>query len=537
MRSFASAQFGAAAVIASVAISLLVPSANAQAATTTAAGVLASLTVSPEISAPYNRDYFQHWIDADANGCDSRQEVLIAESRVPATVGDGCDIGAGEWYSPYDGATWTDPGDVDIDHAVALSEAWQSGAAAWTALQRRDFANDLSFPGSLIAVTDNVNASKGDSDAAQWSPPLSTDLCRYATDQVLVKYRWNLAVDTAESTALARVLTGECGSAAVDLPEKQDTSTPTTPSATDRMQGGSELAAAAELISPENGYRLVMQSDGNAVVYEASGAPIWNSRTFRAGSHLSMQTDGNLVVYTPTGQPVWNTGTFGRPGATLVMQSDGNLVLYSANGAPLWWSQADSAGLIARPAPAPAPTPTSNTLQGGQTLTAGQRITSNNGNQAVMQGDGNFVVYSAGRALWNSGTSIPGSRMSMQTDGNAVVYSPSGAPLWNSGTPGNTGSRMVMQDDGNLVIYRTNGSPAWNSIAASAPPPAPTPPPTAPTPPPTAPTRPADADCGDFATWQAANAFYRYWYTWYGDFSDLDGNADGVPCESLPGAP
>ena len=80
-----------------------------------------------------------------------------------------CAATSGSWYSAYDGATWTAASDVDIDHLVPLAEAWDSGASGWTTAQRQAFANDLTRP-QLIAVTDNVNQSKGDQDPAEWMP-------------------------------------------------------------------------------------------------------------------------------------------------------------------------------------------------------------------------------------------------------------------------------------------------------------------------------------------------------------------------------
>ena len=77
---------------------------------------------------------------------------------------------SGTWKSPYDGETWTKPSDVDIDHIVPLAEAWRSGASDWTQDERQELANDLSIA-QLIAVTDNVNQSKGDKDPAKWMPP------------------------------------------------------------------------------------------------------------------------------------------------------------------------------------------------------------------------------------------------------------------------------------------------------------------------------------------------------------------------------
>ena len=121
-------------------------------------------------------------------------------------VGSGCAV-TGSWYSVYDGATWYDAGDVDIDHLVPLAEAWDSGAGAWSTSAREGFANDLSQP-QLIAVTDNVNQEKGDQDPAEWMPPSSGFHCVYARAWVQVKYNYDLSVDSAEKSALTSILNG-----------------------------------------------------------------------------------------------------------------------------------------------------------------------------------------------------------------------------------------------------------------------------------------------------------------------------------------
>ena len=215
----------AALLVPALAVSGLVALAGPAAAEqATAQDLLGRLAVAAEGTSSYDRAAFQHWIDADGDGCDTRAEVLKAESLDPPTVGPGCVVTAGRWLSAYDGVTWTDPSRLDIDHVVALAEAWRSGASAWTAGQRRDYANDLTFDRTLAAVTDTVNASKGDSDASQWLPPDPSDDCQFATDQVLVKYRWDLTVDQVEHDALANILTGACGATTVTVPAKGLTS-------------------------------------------------------------------------------------------------------------------------------------------------------------------------------------------------------------------------------------------------------------------------------------------------------------------------
>ena len=82
-------------------------------------------------------------VDADGDGGNTRYEVLIAEATTAPSVGSGCTLSGGRWYSYYANAYWTVPADLDIDHFVPLAEAWDSGARNWTTTQRRSFANDL----------------------------------------------------------------------------------------------------------------------------------------------------------------------------------------------------------------------------------------------------------------------------------------------------------------------------------------------------------------------------------------------------------
>ncbi len=171
------------------------------------AELLAQLTLAPEMGEGYDRDLFRHWIDSDDDGCNTRREVLIAEAtEKPSVVGD-CDLVGGVWYSIYDDVTTTDSGDFDIDHFIPLKEAWDSGAHSWSASQRRAFANDLSNPQALIAVTASSNRSKSDRDPADWLPPNQSYHCQYITDWVSVKVFWNLSVDEREFQAIRRVAT------------------------------------------------------------------------------------------------------------------------------------------------------------------------------------------------------------------------------------------------------------------------------------------------------------------------------------------
>ncbi|MQY11285.1 hypothetical protein SRB5_14000 [Streptomyces sp. RB5] len=172
----------------------------------TARTYLAALTVKAEGSSTgYSRDKFPHWI-TQTGSCDTREVVLVRDGTGVVT-NSSCAATSGSWYSPYDGATWTASGDVDIDHVVPLAEAWRSGASGWTTARRQAFANDLESS-QLIAVTDNVNQSKGDRDPDAWMPPRTAYHCMYARMWVSVKYKYGLSLEQAEKTKLSSVLSG-----------------------------------------------------------------------------------------------------------------------------------------------------------------------------------------------------------------------------------------------------------------------------------------------------------------------------------------
>ena len=164
------------------------------------------LRIEPEHVGGYDRDLFRHWIDSDGDGCDTRREVLIAESLDPVQIGSKCSISGGRWFSIYDNVETTDASSFHIDHVVALSEAWDSGAWNWNTDQRKYFANDLDQPFFLIAVTASSNRSKSDRDPAEWMPPNANYHCEYVRIWIEIKRAWDLSVDQAEHDYLARKL-------------------------------------------------------------------------------------------------------------------------------------------------------------------------------------------------------------------------------------------------------------------------------------------------------------------------------------------
>jgi hypothetical protein len=246
-------------VVAGVVV-LVAPAASAATVAKPLRTLIADLPVASEVRTGYNRDLFPHWIDADGDGCNTRYEVLIAEAVTAPSVGSGCSLSGGRWYSYYDGAYWTAPADLDIDHVVALAEAWDSGARNWTTAQRQSYANDLGDGRALVAVTDNVNQSKSDQDPAEWLPPVTSVRCRYVTEWAAVKTRWALTVDSAEKSALTSVANG-CGNVTVTVNTVMGGTTPPTttpptttpPSTACRATNGTDVAvpdAGAAVTSP-----------------------------------------------------------------------------------------------------------------------------------------------------------------------------------------------------------------------------------------------------------------------------------------------
>ena len=162
------------------------------------------LTVAPDQLSGYERTLFNHWIDADKDKCDTRKEVLIQEAVSIPKLSSGCIFNGGKWISAYDGLTTTDYSTLDIDHMVPLSEAWRSGAWKWSPAQREAFANDLTDPRALVAVTASLNRQKSDQDPSTWLPPINQ--CAYVSNWIAIKVRYSLTVDTAEANALTTLV-------------------------------------------------------------------------------------------------------------------------------------------------------------------------------------------------------------------------------------------------------------------------------------------------------------------------------------------
>ena len=164
-------------------------------------------TVEIDASMPdYDRKEWGRWWDADKDCQDTRQEVLIRDSRDEVTYTDEkkCRVATGRWIDPYGGREVTNPNKLDIDHIVALRDAHDSGAWGWDKDQRKTFANDLS---NLKASHQSMNRSKGARGPDEWLPPLATARCGYIKEWVGIKEVYGLGMAEAEYAVVTYMLT------------------------------------------------------------------------------------------------------------------------------------------------------------------------------------------------------------------------------------------------------------------------------------------------------------------------------------------
>ena len=189
---------------------------TADAATSAAETLLDSLAVKGRApKTGYTRAQFgQTWADVSRNGCDTRNDILKRDltNVIFRTGTRDCVVESGTLIDPYSGTTINfvkgnkSSMEVQIDHVVALSNAWQTGAFKLTLAKRTEFAND---PENLLAVQGRLNSQKGDGDAATWLPPLKSYRCTYISKQIAVKAKYGLWVTSPEKAAMKTIL-GKC---------------------------------------------------------------------------------------------------------------------------------------------------------------------------------------------------------------------------------------------------------------------------------------------------------------------------------------
>ena len=195
-------------VVITLLLTLLSPS-NTQAEPIDALAALNNLEVKGRApKTGYARSQFPHWSDPDRNGCDARNDTLKRDlTNITYKVGTrDCKVIAGQLLDPFSGKVITFLATkvvIDIDHVVALSNAWQTGAAYFDKNKRSQIAND---PLNLLAVDSKLNRQKGDGDAATWLPPSKAFRCEYVARQVAVKAKYGLWVTQPEKVAIDKIL-------------------------------------------------------------------------------------------------------------------------------------------------------------------------------------------------------------------------------------------------------------------------------------------------------------------------------------------
>jgi hypothetical protein len=256
----------------------------------------------------YSREQFgQAWTDdvtvaGGHNGCDTRNDILRRDltSLTMKPGSNGCAVQTGTLNDPYTNTTIafrrgaSTSSAVQIDHVVALSDAWQKGAQQLSAMERRNLAND---PRNLQTTDGSANQQKGDGDAATWLPSNKSYRCVYVSRQIDVKSVYRLWVTAAEKDAMTRILTG-CGATPVETSEPSETATrtatpvPTTPAPTTTRPPATQTpmdvappqddsgsayykncsaaraAGAAPLYQGQPGYRSALDRDGDGVACE-----------------------------------------------------------------------------------------------------------------------------------------------------------------------------------------------------------------------------------------------------------------------------
>ncbi len=196
-------------------LSLLVAGISPSQADSVASGlsiIEAQVTKGRAAKTGYTRAQFgQTWADVDRNGCDTRNDILKRDltAEVFKEKTRECVVLSGTLIDPFSGETInfvrgnTSSMEVQIDHVVALSNAWQTGAFKLSIKERTAFAND---PMNLLAVKGRLNSQKGDGDAATWLPPLKSYRCDYVARQIAVKIKYKLWFTAPEKEAMVRIL-------------------------------------------------------------------------------------------------------------------------------------------------------------------------------------------------------------------------------------------------------------------------------------------------------------------------------------------
>lgn len=211
---------------------------------------------------------------------------------------------------------------------------------------------------------------------------------------------------------------------------------------------GGVLAPGQSIASGNGQYLLSMLPSGDLV--ETSGAAtLWSTSTSSPGASATLAADGQLELLTSTGAVVWSSpvpsGATGGTPAPMLSVADAGPVTIAAGATVLWTSG-----------------PVDSTLRPGQELRAGQSVATPDGQYVLTMRRGGALALTSGAALlWSSRTRVPGSWAVLQGDGNLVVYSPAGRALWSSGTGGHPGLVLALTGSGQAMLQAPTGGHAW----------------------------------------------------------------------------
>ena len=487
----------------------------------------------------YDRSEWRHWTDEDGDCQNARQEVLIAESAVAVEFAsdDRCRVSSGRWQGPYTGEVVTDPGDLDIDHMVPLANAHRSGGWAWGRERKREYANSMGYENHLIAAISSANRAKGSKGPERWRPPLKSYWCAYAVDWITVKNNWELTVTESEYTALREML-ATCPMPALlqrsdgsRAPRATRTSTPlpaATPTPTlpptippglrydpfgpDRDCGDFDtyqealdfyLAAGGPTEDPHN-----LDSDGD-------GKP--------CGSLPRSRFQGQSAMFAPSGNSGFSVPVYFRPSLVLASVSTPSTPTPAPSPAPTLTpasapTPASSPTSTPTPTSAPTPTPTPAPTSAPAptpmpnptptpTLAPTSTPTATPLSEPTFKGMP-FDPYGSDRSC---------NDFASWWEAQNFFYAAGGPVNDPHGLDGNADGVACQSL---LEAPMGDSGPSEPDLE-----------------PPSAENTFVDHNCDDFAAWHEAQDFFLSEGGPYDDPHRLDGNSDGIACESLPGAP
>lgn len=499
----------AAVTAALVIITSLTPT-SAMAAAPGEQGLVAEMLDQLRVSAPSTAAYisgrFREGLDLDGDGCDTKQEILFQKSEVPATVEGDCTVISGQWTSYYDNVIHVDPAATELEHLVPLKEAWISGAWSWSDAQRDAFANDTDDSRTLNIVTPGISAVKADKDPAGWVPqlPFENTRCVYASQWIVVKLRWNLAIDPAEKTALQKAL-AQCFQPTAVVPvfpaDRPGTPTPDTQYYTTKYD------STIWAVTPTSVAALTFAQ------WKAAGTPTprpaptefvkyaWSSTV----SAVTMfGADKSRWVWKHVSAAEWKRA--GNPKPRIAGWIEGST----------YYQWADSPQIFVQDVGGKK-----HALTGKEWAASGYQPFEKRTNQGFVKLSWHSSI--AFLTDYANGTGTPVTAASWTAEGNPSPVVRKRFPndkVWkNFGTSAIHYSGPTVSKTLTYSEWLAMGSPRPEVRGA-----------------PTAPPKPTrDKNCGDYPSQAAAQADFNRYYSWYGDIFRLDGDGDGIACESYFG--